>query len=1188
MSSNVVPATNIYLKTAPGTSNNSLFQVFGTPGGNNLAGLAQIAYSTGATPPPFSASTAPTVASGLSMSFFAGKSAYIASPTVSVSTITTSNFTPVVTGGGTNTIYIALGTAAGGTQTANWGTWSSGPVLGTITQGNNYYISTYLSNATLTTTSLSVSNTNAFGIPNKPSSPSISLTNLSSWALSWTAPSTGIAPTSYSWVLCNTSAGTQLTSGSTASTSVSGTTTLTQACNYAVYVTAVRPEWSGAASQSNSGNAVLNPPTAVSGVDVTAISTTAYTPTVSGGTGGTIYIYFGTSSSGTPATAYTNASTAASITQGTTYYLNARSSNTTTYTVTATVSTVVGIPNAPASATLTLSNLGKFKIDWGTVTGVQPSSYNWYLSTTNSKAQQVTSGTGYTGTGTGDITSYTLTQDQAYYAIVYTNKSGAPEAASVASSSSTLASPAAVSGVDVTAISTTAYTPTVSGGTGGTIYIYFGTSSSGTPATAYTNASTAASITQGTTYYLNARSSNTTTQTISPTVTTVVGIPNAPASATLTLTTLSNWSISWGTVTGVAPASYTWYLSTTNSKTNKVYSNTVTSTTGTGTLTSALTQDQPYYAIVYTNKSGASEAASVTSSSNLLASPTAPTTYSLSNLTTSNATVKIAGNTETCYLAIGTTSGASNVPIGLTSGGTCNAAYLQVSDATVVYGAFTVGSNYYVSYFSSNTTTGTVSGTVTSSALVIPVAPTFTTNSNYISNTTFNVAATSSTSGATITYSISPTSGVSGTGPFTGLTSDTSYTVTATASTGYSSTSATLDATYCLKKPTWVGWSPTLSNVTLSWSNISSNATRVFITGQDGSTSYVGTDAPATGSNTFTSGSYTTSTTYTSNTLVRYIVTAEGTRTSYASDRASFIVVKPGIKRTIATPTNSLNYICIGGSGGLGCDTSNNLGSGGGEAGALFGTTTTLPTNSTLTLSCGQNGDNGNTSIGSGYTSNVLSGDGFMGCRGGAGRGSGGSAYGGAGGCAGGGGSGSQIACWDVSLRIIAGGGGGMGGSGGYQGGKGGKGGSSIRAGTSNKHAWGDPGESFLNNLYDGGNGGGYYGGRGAAEGIGGASGGIYNSTATSAGTSGTNMSIADSNANVGAGGDGANYYGTSTGGGGGGYGGGGAGVARNNNGSYNSSGGGGGATFISDGSATAVGYASSPNPLVGIYCQNY
>jgi hypothetical protein len=1181
MSGNVVPATNIYLKTAPGASNNSLFQVFGTPGGNNLGGLAQIAYSTGATPPPFSAATTPTVASGnLKMSFFAGKSAYIASPSVSISALTASGFTPSVTGAGTNTIYIALGTAAGGLQTANWQSWSTGAITATITQGTSYYISTYLSNSTLTTTSLSVSNTNAFGIPNKPISPSATLTNLSNWSLSWTAPSTGIAPTSYSWILSNINASTQLATGTTAGTSVTGTTVLTQGCNYQVFVTAVRPEWaSGAASQSNSGSSSLNPPTAVSGVDVTAISTTAYTPTVSGGAGGTIYIYFGTSSIGTPGIVYAATSTSTTITPGTTYYLRALSSNTTTYTVTPIVSTIVGIPTAPASATLTLSNLSRFKIDWGAVTGVQPSTYNWYLSTTNNKTGQVTSGTGVTGTGTGDITSYTLTQDTNYYAIVYTNKSPNTETASVASGASNLASPSAVSGVDVTAISTTAYTPTVSGGAGGTIYIYFGTSSSDTPTTPYAATSTSTPITQGTTYYLRARSSNTTTNTVSPIVSTIVGIPTAPASATLTLTSLSSWSISWVAPTGVAPSSYNWYLSTTNSKTNAVASNSSVTGTGSGNQTTALSQNTDYYAIVYTNKLPNTETASVASGSNRLASPTAPTTYTLSNLTTSSAKTNVTGGTETYFLAIGTTSGATNVPIGTTSGGTCNAGYLQVTDATTVYGAFTVGSNYYVTYKSSNLTTGTVSGTVTSSALVIPVAPTFTTNSNYISNTTFNVAATTTTTGATIAYSISPSTGISGSGPFTGLAENTSYTVTATASTAYSSNTATFTA-ISLAAPSALRFAPDLpvsggnasGGLIFSWTDnaTASNVTGITIYAGTASaaltskTTYQITGSPGASYSVAAGGTFV----YLSNTAVSLYIKISGSNTSWTSPTQYFMFVPGGGTGTATVGATTLKVWAQGGSGHKASYYSQ------AGCGALIQNVAMTVTAGTLKVLAGEAGK---VSSSEGVLSTAAAcGDNSLG-------GKGGRAY--LNGIAGGGGGAATIVR-APGAAVVLGGGGGNGGSysaysgfggygtigsgGGYVAGtdgfsyavtrlqyghNGGWGGSQIACplgSTSSEISTPDPKNSLA--PFNPGSGGG--GWRGTANYI----------TSLAYGTDGTSASGTGTANNItaGNGGDGAQFYGIASGGGGGGWGGGGGGNAVNQGSTLGAAGGGGGGSYCS------------------------
>ena len=666
MSGKVVPLTgNITLRTAPASASNAIFEVFGTPAGNNLVGLVGSNVDPGTRPPPFTvASTIPTAASGnLKFSFFAGKSAFLAVPTtLTVAAISTTTLTPTLSGGGGTSYQIAIGSSAGTSNTVGWRSATTATQIAGLafTQGSNYYISAYSSNATNSTASLATSNTAAYGIPNIPVTPTITLTSLSNWSIGWTAPA-GIAPTTYSYILSNTTDSTQLTTGSTASTSVSGSTTLTQAKNYAVYVSSVRPEASSASS--NSANSNLAAPGAPTTYTVSTITTSNYTPNVSGGTG-SYYVILGTVSGGsTPVTLWSTGTVTQASAAGTSYYLTAITSNTTTGTKSAQfTSAAVGIPNIPVTPTITLTSLSNWSIGWTAPAGIAPTTYSYILSNTTDSTQLTTGSTASTSVSG----STTLTQAKNYAVYV---SSVRPEASSASSNSanSNLAAPGAPTTYTVSTITTSNYTPNVSGGTG-SYYVILGTVSGGsTPVTLWSTGTVTQASAAGTSYYLTAITSNTTTGTKSAQFTSAaVGIPNEPASLRLTTTSLSNWSLAWtAPSSGIAPTGYSWSVGTSATVPNTTigYFGTTTAPTVTASGTAALTPGTPYYAIVTSTRP---EATSVIKSAGL---PTGGTiSYGGSGKIVHTFTVATAPGTTT---AASTSAGSFVIPSGYTpaSGG---------------------------------------------------------------------------------------------------------------------------------------------------------------------------------------------------------------------------------------------------------------------------------------------------------------------------------------------------------------------------------------------------------------------------------------------------------------------------------------------------------------------------------------
>lgn len=312
-SGNVIPATgNINFNS--NASSNAVRQVFGEAT-SNMQGLVGSTYNTSTRPPPFTVTTAnqvPTAVSGnLKLSFFAGKSLFLTSPTTyTISNITTSNVTPNLSGGSGTSYYIAVGTAAGGsTLTNGWVSATSGTAITkqtdgstnlSFTVGSSYYISAYASNATKSTSSLAVSNISAYGIPKPATGVTLTITSLTAWSMSWTAPSTGITPSNYSWSISTSSTVPNSTVGyfgTTTSVSASGTTALSGGQTYYATVYATRPESTsviaastGVVSLSAPGSfTITSMTTTVVNFSWTAVSgATSYTLTYSGTSSGTV------------------------------------------------------------------------------------------------------------------------------------------------------------------------------------------------------------------------------------------------------------------------------------------------------------------------------------------------------------------------------------------------------------------------------------------------------------------------------------------------------------------------------------------------------------------------------------------------------------------------------------------------------------------------------------------------------------------------------------------------------------------------------------------------------------------------------------------------------------------------------------------------------------------------------------
>lgn len=382
----------------------------------------------------------------------------------------------------------------------------------------------------------------------------------------------------------------------------------------------------------------------------------------------------------------------------------------------------------------------------------------------------------------------------------------------------------------ITALSTGSVIPSFTAGTSN--FIAIGSTSGATdttggwvPATSGTaiikkkDGTTALSLTDGSPYYISRYDSNDTNKTASLAVSnaTAYGIPNAATSPILTLTTLTNWSISWTAATGsILPTSYQARLNKTSDNTNVSGINADASATDIGTQTTTLSKDTDYYAVIYSIRNEANTASA----------------WSVSK--------QLAG----------------------------------------------------------------------------PAAPTF--SSSSISNTTFTAVASSSTSGSTMSYTISPSATQSSTGVFTGLSQNTDYTVTAIATlTNGTSTSAT-STRRCLGPATDIVMdlvATTGSNVQVkSWVGVVGGSYTVVMSN---ATSAYSTTGATTGIS-FSPSSTNAAGTYQSNSVITVTINVVGTNSIFTTSNVYFATVTTGatVFPFTLSATRSVSYYVQGGAGG--------------------------------------------------------------------------------------------------------------------------------------------------------------------------------------------------------------------------------------------------------------------------------
>ena len=128
-SGKVIPAAgNVNFNS--NASSNAVRQVFGQAT-SNMQGLTNSNVDHGTRPPPYTALTVPTAASGnLKLTYFRGKSLFLTAPTTrNVSNITTTSITPTLSGGTGTSFFIAIGSSAGTSNVVGWRSATSGTTL---------------------------------------------------------------------------------------------------------------------------------------------------------------------------------------------------------------------------------------------------------------------------------------------------------------------------------------------------------------------------------------------------------------------------------------------------------------------------------------------------------------------------------------------------------------------------------------------------------------------------------------------------------------------------------------------------------------------------------------------------------------------------------------------------------------------------------------------------------------------------------------------------------------------------------------------------------------------------------------------------------------------------------------------------------------------------------------------------
>jgi len=358
-SGNVIPSLPINFNS--NASSNAVRQVFGEAT-SNMQGLVGSNYNTSTRPPGYTPTL--TVPGGnLSLSFFAGKSIFLASPvTLTITTPMTvpSSLTTNVSGGGGTSFYVMVGTTSTGTNILS--NVIAGAASVTIASNTNYYISAYGSNAA-GASSLLISNASPFVSSVPPTPTGVSFTTTTTAMTPTFTASTGNATTTYRGKIGTTSGGTEL--GNAVAVTSGSPTTISVASNTFVYVSIAGSNVVGVGTYSSViGPIASSVPTVPTGLSLTLTSLSNYTGAWTNPAGnaltGVTWSITGTGVNLGPTAASTTGSAALNTGAQTTTLTNGA-----TYTLTVTPTNAKGSTPATVTATAAFARI----VSAGSVSG---------------------------------------------------------------------------------------------------------------------------------------------------------------------------------------------------------------------------------------------------------------------------------------------------------------------------------------------------------------------------------------------------------------------------------------------------------------------------------------------------------------------------------------------------------------------------------------------------------------------------------------------------------------------------------------------------------------------------------------------------------------------------------------------------------------------------------------------------
>ena len=565
-------------------------------------------------------------------------------------------------------------------------------------------------------------------------------------SLSWDAPSTGSAPTSYA-----------VTGGGTAT--VSGTmatiTGLTDATAYTFSVTASNAAGSGAATQIA---VTTGTPGAVGNLTLTSVGTTSvslsWNAPASGGTP-TSYSVTG----GGTATVSGTTATISGLTDATAYTFSVAASNAAGASITVQIAVTTGTPGAVGNLTPTSVGTTSVSLSWDApASGGTPTSY----SVTGGGTVTI-SGTTATITGLTDATAYT-------FSVTAGNAAGTGTAVQIAVTTGT---PGAVRNLTGSATGETALSLDWDAPTTGGTPTGYSVTASGVSSTQIAVSGTSATVTglsAGTSYAFSVTASNAGGSSAAETVSvTTWQSPGAVGSLSGSADSTSQVSLNWAAPATGTPAIFTYEVTAPGVASSQI------SVSGTSATVTGLSADTSYtFTVTATNSAGAGPGDDVTVKTpvqspgpvgNLTGNPTGTTSVSLDWDAPST------GGTPTGYSV--TASGVS-------------ASQINVSGTGATVTGLTANTGYTFSVTASNAGGSSSPETVSVTTWQLPGAVrSLSGSADSTSQISLSWAAPSVGNPASFTYAVSAsgvaasqisTSGTSAT--VTGLSADTSYTFT--------------------------------------------------------------------------------------------------------------------------------------------------------------------------------------------------------------------------------------------------------------------------------------------------------------------------------------------------------------------------------------------------------------------------